>query len=174
MAPRLASDTALPAVAVEDGSATAVDGTDSDDRLPVSASTTVARYATVLADPESPYADDFEQDSFIAQMRQLEAAQPRDHIVFRQSWHADPVAYALRLADGGALIFADLRRVDSYRIVGKHQLGFAGSEAAAFLPEPVHHFARLVYEHEVLLLAPAGGKPVAIGQFGGLVSAAGR
>jgi hypothetical protein len=173
-APRLASDTRLPAVALEDGGATAVGDADTDSRLSVSPSTIVARYAKVLADPGSPYTDDFEHDSFIAQMRQLAAAQPRDHIVFRQAWHADRVAYALRLADGGALIFADLRRVDSYRIVGRHQLGFAGSEAAAFLPEPVHHFARLVYEHEVLLLAPAGGKPVAIGQFGGLVTAAGR
>jgi hypothetical protein len=176
MGPRLAADTALPEVLTDDGAAAMLGGDDSDDSDGLSASpTTVARrYADVLQDARSRFADQFEQDSFIVQMRQLAQAQPREHIAFRQTWHADPVSYAFRLADGGALIFADLRRVDSYRIEGKHELGFAGSEASVFLPEPVHRFARLVYEHEVLLLAPAGRKPLAIGQFGGLVSATGR
>jgi hypothetical protein len=174
MAPRLAVDTELPIVRTDaDGAAVMLDGGDTAGL--VAAPTTLARrYADVLEDPASRFAGQFEDDSFITQMRQLAQAQPRDHIAFRQSWRAEPVTYAFRLANGGTAFFVDLRRVDSYRILGGHALGFAGSQASAFLPEPVHHRARLVYEHEVLLLVPPGGKALAIGQFGGLVTAAGR
>jgi hypothetical protein len=174
MAPRLAADTELPEVRTDaNGAAVTLEGGDSAGLI--TAPTTLARrYADVLEDPSSRFAGQFEQDSFITQMRQLAQAQPRDHIVFRQNWQAEPVRYAFGLADGGAVLFVDLRRVDSYRIKGKHALGFAGSQASAFLPEPVHHRAKLVYEHEVLLLVPPGGKPLAIGQHGGLVGASGR
>jgi hypothetical protein len=174
MAPRLAADTALPDLQRRaDASAVGLSG-GAANGLATPLTTIARRYADVLEDPASRFADQFEQDSFIAQMRQLAQAQPREHIRFRQTWAADPVRYAFRLADGGVLMFVDLRRTDAYRIRGKHALGFAGSEAAAFLPEPVHHRASLVYEHEVLLLVPAGGKPLAIGQFGGLVAASGH
>jgi hypothetical protein len=173
MAPRLAADTELPDVRVDDSGAAAAVTPDEAAALSGTPTTLARRYAEVLTDTRSPYADLFEQDSFITQMRQLVQAQPRDHVAFRQTWTAQPIKYALRLADGGLLMFLDLRRVDAYRIEGKHALGFAGSPAQAFFPEPVHHEARLVYEHEVLLLAPAGGKALAIGQFGGLVSATG-
>jgi hypothetical protein len=174
MAPRLAADTALPDLQRGAEGSTVGLSDDAVSGLATPLTTIARRYADVLADPTSRFADQFEQDSFITQMRQLAQAQPREHIVFRQTWTAEPVRYAFRLANGGALMFVDLRRTDSYRIRGKHALGFAGSEAATFIPEPVHHGARLVYEHEVLLLAPADGKPLAIGQFGGLVSATGR
>jgi hypothetical protein len=174
MAPRLAADTAVPDLQQgADGSTVGLSS--AVVRGLATPLTTIARrYVDVLEDPTSRFADQFEKDSFITQMRQLAQAQPREHIVFRQTWAADPVRYAFRLADGGALMFVDLRRTDAYRIRGKHALGFAGSEAAAFLPEPVRHRARLVYEHEVLLLVPAAGKALAIGQFGGLVGASGR
>jgi hypothetical protein len=174
MAPRLAAETELPEVRTDaDGAAVMLDGGDSAG-LSAAPTTLARRYADVLEDPGSRFANQFEEDSFITQMRQLAQAQPRDHIVFRQTWHAEPVAYAFRLADGGAVLFVDLRRVDSYRIEGKHALGFAGSQASAFLTEPARHRAKLVYEHEVLMLVPPGGKALAIGQLGGLVSAAGR
>ena len=173
MGPRLAQETELPAMLTDGDGASATLGDRS--AAPSASATSLARhYADVLADPRSPFADQFETDSFITQMRQLAQAQPREHIEFRQTWTADPVRYAFRLADGGVLMFVDLHRSDHYQIKGKHALGFAGSEAAAFIPEPVHHSARLDYEHEVLLLAPADGKAFAIGQFGGLVSATGR
>jgi hypothetical protein len=174
MAPRLAVDTALPDVRTEESGAAATITPDEASALSGPTTTLARRYAEVLTDPHSPYSNLFEPDSFITQMRQLVQAQPRDHVAFRQTWTADPVTYALRLSDGGVLMFVDLRRVDSYRVEGKHALGFDGSQAQAFLPEPIHHRARLVYEHEVLLLAPSGGKALAIGQFGGLVSATGR
>jgi hypothetical protein len=174
MAPRLATSTELPRVRTDaDGAAVTLDGTDGDG-LAAPPTTLARRYAAVLNDPRSRLAGQFEQDSFIAQMRQLARAQPREHIAFRQTWQAEPVRYAFRLADGGAVMFVNLRRVDSYRIKGRHALGFSGSPASAFLPEPVHHWARLVYEHEVLMLVPSGRRPLAIGQLGGLVSAKGR
>jgi hypothetical protein len=175
LAPRLASATPLPDIETDDGAAALIAGGDAvTTATKTSASALVGRYASVLADPRSRFTSQFETDSFITQMRRLAQGQPTDHIRFRQAWHAAAVRYALRLSDGGALVFADLRRVDSYRIVGKHALGFAGSQAEAYLPDPVHRWARLTYAHEVLLLVPPDGKSYAIGQFGGLVHAVGR
>jgi hypothetical protein len=173
MAPRLAPETELPAIrTAADGAARTLGDASA---VGLAKATMLARhYADVLEDPGSAFADQFETDSFITQMRRLEQAQPSEHIVFRQTWIADPVRYGFQLAGGGALMFVDLHRVDYYRIEGNHSLGFAGSEAQAFIPEPIHKRARLSYEHEVLLLAPADGKALAIGQFGGLVSAAGN
>jgi hypothetical protein len=174
MAPRLAADTDLPDVGIDDDGAAVALTRDEAAALSAPVTSLARHYADVLEDPRSPYADDFVPDSFITEMRQLVQAQPSEHIVFRQTWSADPVKYAFRLDDGGVLMFVDLHRDDYYTIQGKHALGFAGSQAAAFLPEPVHRHARLSYEHEVLLLAPGDGKPYAIGQFGGLVRASGR
>jgi hypothetical protein len=131
-------------------------------------------YADVLTDDGSPHADEFVEDSFIAQMRQIRKAQPRKGVTFDQEWKAEPVDYVLRLADGGALMLVDLHRLDIFRVNQGKALKFGGSEAGAYLPDPITDVARLRYAHQVLMVVPAEGQPLVIGQYGGLVSAQGH
>lgn len=169
-APRLAPQTKLPAVKLVDGAAVAV-GAGSAIGSAGNADEIAAQYADVLGDPASRYAGDFEKDSFIAQMRRYADAQPPG-VGFEQSWRAAGVSYALRLADGGALIFADFVRTERYDVGGK-ALRFDGTEAERFLPDPIRERARLTYYHQVLLFVPGDGKALAIGQYGALVRGTG-
>ena len=61
-----------------------------------------------------------------------------------------------------------LRTVDTTRTK------FGGSEAGAYLPDPITDTAKLRYEHQVLMVVPAEGQPLVIGQYGGPVSAQGH
>jgi len=177
-APRLAQSTELgrPEVA-SDGSAIVFDpvtGRWSD-------GTTVERgfaqqliddYAAMLTDPGAPGAEQFAADSFVEQMRQLAQAQPGG-VDFRQQWQADTVRHVVRLSDGGVLIFATLVRTDQYTVQPRSSLDFAELPASAYLPKPLRASARLDYRHQVLMLVPSSGKPLVIGQHGGLIGAAG-
>lgn len=180
--PRLAGDTEIPTVAQAADATVAryLKGTPDtwSDGAPVELKTPLQQvaddYADVLTHQQSPHAQEFVQDSFIAQMRQVGELQPDQGVRFDQHWTARPVHYALRLADGGALMFVTLRRIDSFEVQTGNALSFAGSEAGVYLPGKVRHQARLTYEHQVLMVVPGDGKPLVIGQFGGLVSARGH
>lgn len=171
-APRLAANTPMPTVRVSGGVADTVVG-DRPDGLPVALDQLAAHYADVLADPASTYADEFEVDSFITQMREYVEAQPTD-VGFEQSWRAATVRYALRLEGGGALVFVDLVRTERYDVRGGDALRFEGTEAGRFLSKPIRTRARLTYYHQVLLQLPSTGDPFALGQYGALVAATGR
>lgn len=174
IAPRLAADTEISAVdTLDDGSTALLTGEAVGD-LPASPDELVRRYADVLEDPSSRFASQFEVDAFITQMHDGVESQPREGVDFGQEWKAEPVMYAVRLADGGALVFGSLRRVDRYDVVGDKALQFADSEAGAILTEPVRRSATLTYFHDVLLYVPGNGRALAIGQYGGLVDATGR
>ncbi len=174
LAPRLNSDTAFPAVQRgEDGAAVSANPDDSVMSTP-SPQTVVLRYTRVLADPASSYAAEFEGDPFLTSIRALEPAQPPERATLARTWSAEPVTYALRLADGGAISFATVQRTDVYRVTGHRALSWADSEAAAYLPRPVRSEATLSYAHQLLMWQPAQGKPAVIGEYGGLVAATGH
>ncbi len=181
-APRLAGDTAPPFVALgADGTAARLARSSASNwsdgevvKLDATPQQIVARYADVLTSAKSKHADEFVKDSFITQMREVRRAQPSKQVRFSQRWSASPVRYVLRLADGGALMFVTLRRVDRFEVRTGKSLNFAGSEAGAYLPNPIRHKARLDYRHQVLMVVPADDAPLVIGQYGGLVAAKGR
>lgn len=180
-APRLAAETTVPNLALaEDGTAARLVG-DTDPRwsdgvavgLDRSPQQIADAYADVLTDKHSSHADEFVRDSFIQQMQEIRKAQPDAGVHFDQQWSARPVQYVLRLADGGALMFVDLKRVDNFDVRSGRALNFAGSEAEAYLPGKIKRHARLEYAHQVLMVVPAEGLPLVIGQYGGLVDASG-
>lgn len=179
-APRLAVSTDVSAAAVAEGGGVVIydfaedtwsDGADSD--LSRTPQELADDYATVLTDPGSRRAATFVDDSFLIQMRGIANAQPTRNVSFSQRWKALPVRHALRLMDGSALVFATLERREHYRVQRGHSLDFTGVEAAAYFTAPVEREAALRYLHQVVLLAPSGGKPLVIGQHGGLVAATG-
>jgi hypothetical protein len=181
-APRLAVSTTIPQVALAaDGSAIRLaddprpswsDGTAV--RLPETPLAIADNYADVLTSKDSPHADEFVKDSFITQMRSIRQAQPGSKVDFTQRWTASPVRYVLKLADGGALMFVTLHREDAFDVAKGSALSFEGSEAAGYISGPVRRHARLEYTHEVLMIVPAKGKPLGLGQYGGLVAAHGH
>lgn len=116
------------------------------------------------------------RDSFIQQMAAITEQQSSiDGVRFAQQWQARPVEYALRTADGGALVFADLLRVDAYSLEPGTVVNWPeGSDQKAFLTGKLYSGGQLSYVHQVLLYLPAQeGKPRAIGQYGGVVDASG-
>lgn len=175
LAPRLATSTPFPSIRrADDGSAVLLSPT-ARRKLPVSPQDLVYRYAQTLADPRAEYADDFVQDAFLASVRELQEAQrEEEEVAFTQTWSAAPVSYALRMEGGGALVFATLERTDNYRVLAKHSLRWQGSEVAAYFPRPVRSAATLTYAHQLLIMLPTRGKPLLIGQYGGLVNATGH
>lgn len=130
-------------------------------------------YSKVLTDPGSQRSDDFIDDSFRMHMRELAQSQPDRRVTFDQRWHALPVRHSMRLADGNALVFATLARRDRYRVQRGHSLDFTGVDAAAYFSAPIKRQATLRYVHQVVMLVPSAGKPLVIGQYGGLVAASG-
>ncbi len=181
-APRLAGDTETPGVgrAADATVARLLPGSPQtwSDGAAVTLTSPVQQiaddYADVLTSAKSEHVDEFVTDSFITQMRQIAKEQPTQGVRFEQRWTAGDVTYVLRLADGGALMFVTLKRVDRFEVRPGQTLKFAGSEAGAYLPDPIRRKARLDYEHQVLMVVPRDGKPLVIGQYGGLVGARGR
>lgn len=174
LAPRLATSTTFPAVGVSDDGAAMLLSAAEQRGLPVSPQTLVSRYVRLLADPSAAHFNGFVPDAFLASVRELQQAPPDTNATLTQTWSAQPVEYALRLAGGGALVFAELERTDHYRVLGQHALRWPGSEAATYIAHPVHSAATLTYEHQLLLMMPADSKPMVIGQYGGLVDARGH
>ena len=95
---------------------------------------------------------------------------------FAQSWSTKPVEYALGTADGGALVFATLVRVDRYRIDPGRAIDWPeGSEQEAFLSGRLYSTGVLRYFHQVLMYVPPSSSelPFVLGQYGGVVEGVG-
>ena len=170
-APRMAETTEIPEVEETDGVVDVLDGTET---MPsgLSANELATRYADVLSDPSSSYASEFASDSFLTQMDDYAESQP-EGVGFDQSWSAASVDHVVELADGGALVFVDLVRTETYQLDAGKSLNFDGSEAGRFLTRPIHDSATLTYYHQVLLFSACRRQASAIGQYGALVSATG-
>ncbi len=169
----------LPRFAVDaEGALTPVEP-DDDAGLPLSPTAAVQTYvdtlnATAAGQPGTP--GPVVRDSFVTQMAAIARRQSAiEGVRFAQQWRAAAVRYALRTADGGALVFADLLRVDAYALSPGTTVSWpAGSEQKAFLRGKLFSGGQLSYLHQVLLYLPAqGGRTRAIGQYGGVVDASG-
>jgi hypothetical protein len=132
-------------------------------------------YAKALSDESSAAAGKVVNDGFISQMRSaVEANKRLKNVRFSQTWGAENVRYAARTRDGGALVFATLLRLDTYVVKNGVTVSWPkGSPQKAFLSNDITTSGKLRYYHQVLLYLPAKGKPRALGQYGGVVSAEG-
>lgn len=141
--------------------------------MAISPQAAAAAYAAAISPAGTAAARAVESDGFVEQMRRTAAQNAGlPGVRFSQRWRALPVRFALRTRDGGALVFVDLERVDTYRVRGELQVSFGeGSPQAALLSGAIRGTRSLTYLHEVLLRIPPGsGTPVALGQWGGVVS----
>jgi hypothetical protein len=173
--PETVLTTQLPELRERAGAALTVPA-DSATGMSMSPQEAADRYAAALEDPSTAAGRTLEQDDFREQMR--EAARRNadlEGVRFSQTWKAEEVTHALRLADGGALVFATLERVDTYRVAeGKRVTWPENSPQEALLQDGVSSSGRLRYLHQVLVVVPGGsGKPRVIGQYGGVVEATG-
>lgn len=171
--PETLADTPIPEVRTKDGQALTVKP---DDGVGLSMSPTAAAkaYAKSLADAGSADASKVADDSFIKQMRvTAENNGKLDGVTFSQSWGAEDVKHVLRTADGGALAFVTLLRLDTYDVEDGLTVSWPeGTPQQAFLSSGISSSGKLRYYHQVLMYIPGGnGKPRAIGQYGGVVSA---
>ncbi len=140
--------------------------------MSMSAEEAATAYATALNDASSPEADAIVKDSFIGQMRSAAAANGGlSGVTYEQRWNAENVRFAVRTADGGALVFVTLLRYDTYKVADGLTVSWpAGTPQQAFLSSGIAGSGTLQYMHQVLLHIPGGsGKPRAIGQYGGVV-----
>jgi hypothetical protein len=170
--PETLADTSIPGIRSE-GEALTVKP---DDGVGMSMSATKAAkaYAKSLADPESSDAGRVADDSFIKQMRTTAENNAKlEGVTFSQSWGNEDVKYVLRTTDGGALAFVTLLRLDTYTVKEGLTVSWPeGTPQQAFLSSGISSAGKLRYYHQVLLYIPgSGGKPRAIGQYGGVVSA---
>ena len=137
----------------------------------------VDTYAEALDDPSNAAAGKVENDGFIKQMRGIaDTNQLLKNVTFSQSWGAEDVEFAARTEDGGALVFATLLRLDTYVVKNGVTVSWPeGSPQKAFLSQDISKSGKLRYYHQVLLYVPGkgGGKPRALGQYGGVVSGEG-
>jgi hypothetical protein len=171
--PETLADTPIPDIRKEGGEALTVKP---DDGVGMSMSATEAAkaYAKSLADPASAEAGQVADDSFIKQMRAaVETNSKLEGVTFSQSWGTNDVKYVLRTADGGALAFVTLLRLDTYEVKQGLTVSWPeGTPQQAFLSSGISSSGKLRYYHQVLLYIPGGnGKPRVIGQYGGVVSA---
>jgi hypothetical protein len=170
LAPQFAARTRLPAVR------TGARG----DRVPLSMTArsglaasptdTIDHYCAVLEDAGSRFAGGFVPDSFVHQMRSVARSGPGRA---SQQWSRLPGGYALRTADGGALVLAAVRRQDRYLVVGKPIQWPRGNPASAYQPGPVRGSTTVTYIHQLLMYVPpsGGGRARLLGQAGGIIGA---
>lgn len=171
--PETLADTSIPGIRREGSAALTVKPGDGVG-MSMSADEAAKAYAKALADPGSADADKVADDSFIKQMRvTAETNSKLQGVTFTQSWGNDDVKFVLRTADGGALAFVTLLRLDTYEVKNGLTVTWpAGTPQQAFLSSGISSSGKLRYYHQVLLYIPGGnGKPRAIGQYGGVVSA---
>lgn len=131
-------------------------------------------YAKSLSDEGSSATKKITDDSFVKQMRAAASTNAGlQGVSFVQSWGAEKVRYVLRTSDGGALAFVTLLRLDTYTVKDGLTITWPeGTPQQAFLSSGISSSGKLRYYHQVLLYLPGGsGKPRAIGQYGGVVSA---
>lgn len=171
--PETLADTPIPEIRRE-GSAALTVKPDDGVGMSMSATEAAKAYSRTLADAASPEADQVADDAFIKQMRTTaENNSKLEGVTFSQSWGHDPVKHVLRTSDGGALAFVTLRRLDTYEVKPGLTVSWPeGTPQQAFLSSGISSAGKLRYYHQVLMHIPGGsGKPRAIGQYGGVVSA---
>lgn len=169
--------TTLPDLALDDTSALLPVAADDRAGLSASPQQVTDAYGQLLGDPAATGDELVLADSFVTQMREIAKAQATiQDVRFTQSWRAEPVEWAARTADGGALVFATFARADRYQIPDDVTVDWAeGSAQAALLARRDYTNAVLRYYHQVLLYVPpaGGGQVRALGQYGGVVGASG-
>jgi hypothetical protein len=171
--PETLADTSIPGIRREGSAALTVKPEDGVG-MSMSAQEAAKAYAKALADPDSADVGKVADDSFIKQMRATaETNSKLPGVTFTQSWGSDDVKFVLRTADGGALAFVTLLRLDTYEVKSGLTVSWPeGTPQQAFLSSGISSSGKLRYYHQVLLYIPGGnGKPRAIGQYGGVVSA---
>ena len=175
--PEVLSSTTLPELQTDTSGALVGAPPDSDEGLVASPAAALDSYAAALDDPASSAADEVAVDSFVRSMRDVAVRQSAiEGVRFAQAWSAQPVEYALRTVDGGALVFATLVRVDRYRIEAGRAIDWPeGSEQEAFLSGRLYSTGVLRYFHQVLMYVPPASddKPFVLGQYGGVVAGVG-
>ena len=144
---------------------------------PMSPQEAAGTYAEALNNPLSTAVGKVENDGFIKLMRGIaDTNKLLKNVTFSQTWGAKNADFAARTQDGGALVFATLLRVDTYVVQNGAAVSWPdGSPQKAFLGRDITTSGNLRYYHQVLLYVPGegGGKPRALGQYGGVVSGAG-
>lgn len=175
--PEILADTELPALREGPGGTIVAVGANDKSGVAMSPQDAAANYAEALSEESSAAAGTVENDSFIKQMRSTVDTNKRlKDVKFSQTWGAEKVRYVARTKDGGALVFATMLRLDAYVVKNGVTVGWPkGSPQKAFLSNDITTSGKLRYYHQVLLYVPGkgGGKPRALGQYGGVVSAEG-
>lgn len=172
--PEALLSTVLPVPETTDGVLETV-APDDADGLVSAPSQTLAAYAAVLGDPSSPRAREVAVDSFVSQMRAQAAGLAQPGTTFQRTWSAQPVQYALRTKDGGALVFGTLMRQDGWVLTPGATVRWpAGSEQKAYFGDPMARSGVLRYYHQVLMYIPPTdgvGLPRVLAQYGGVIGA---
>lgn len=171
--PEALAETKLPDLRSKGGAPITVEPDDGVG-MSMSAADAAAAYVKTLGDPKAPEAATIENDSFIKQMRQAAATNgDLPNVSYSQAWDTDKVQYVLRTSDGGALAFVTLLRSDTYEVEDGLTITWPDdTPQQAFLSSGIAGAGTLNYYHQVLLHIPGGkGKPRALGQYGGVVSA---
>lgn len=176
--PELAGETPLPPMR-RVGDATRRVGAESGEGMVTAPLTALHALASALDEPEGEDAATWAEDPFVVQMRET-AAQNADleGTGFAQNWAADEQVYALRTADGGALVFGTLLRQDTFDVESGLRVTWPeDSPQRAFWPDGVVGRGSLRYYHQVLVRVPPAGSdepPATLGTFGGVVGSAGQ
>ncbi len=174
-APELEGDSGLPGLEIDgDGAAESV-AADDGDGLAFAPQAALDSYARALSNKSAAERDLFDDDPFLQGTADFQQAQENlPHASFAQSWSAQEVRHAVRLADGGALVVGTLSRSDEYEAADDSYIDWTDNAAAkAYLPGRVFRSARLSFSHQVLLRVPPKGKARLLGQYGGVVDGQG-
>lgn len=172
--PQIVADAELPELRAS-GDANAVAVAPDDDRgMALAPQAAVDAYvASLSALPEPAGEGVAGDDAFLEQMRDaFGQSQGLADVEFSQAWAADPVEHAVRTSDGGALVFATLHRSDQFQVTPGRTVTYPdGTVQRALAPEGITGTGTVRFDHQVLLLVPAGqGDVRVLGQFGGVVA----
>ncbi|RLV56846.1 hypothetical protein D9V41_03480 [Aeromicrobium phragmitis] len=176
--PELAGDTPLPEMR-RVGDATRRVGVDDGAGMAAAPLTALQALAAALDEPEAEESAAWAEDPFVVQMRETATKNAElEGSNFAQSWAADEQVYALRTADGGALVFGTLLRQDTFDVeAGLRVTWPEDSPQRAFWPDGVVGRGSLRYYHQVLVRVPPAGSnesAATLGTFGGVVGSAGQ
>lgn len=172
--PQIVADAELPELRAS-GDANAVAVAPGDDRgMALSPQGAVDAYVSALSIlPEQAGDGVARDDAFLQQMRDaFGQSQGLADVEFSQAWAADPVEHAVRMSDGGALVFATLHRSDQFQVTAGLTVTYPdGTVQRALAPEGITGTGTVRFDHQVLLLVPPGkGDVRVLGQFGGVVA----
>ncbi|MDN5853040.1 MAG: hypothetical protein L0K86_09370 [Actinomycetia bacterium] len=175
--PEVLSADVIPTLGFDSHDSLEVLPVDRESGLGVTPQEVATTYAEALQDPDSSAAAEIGEDAFVDQVRSADAEiSALKGVTYEQTWKPHDVKYAVRTADGGALVFATFTRKENYKVKDGVTVDWPdGSPQKAFLGGNLHAHGKLRYYHQVLLYVPPSGKgkPRAIGQYGGIVDGEG-